>query len=136
MSLFDMFKPGYVQPIIKSQTDDIEYLWCSGFDPKDVADILKGPYEIEVHVDQLSVANRKMLLSTLVKLYDQGEWKRVGTPGSAFVKNKIGRGDYAKQLLVRWKGSYTLIYEMDDSGCKEMHELMRKYGTISYYNHD
>lgn len=126
MSLFDMFKPGYVQPIIKSQTDDIEYLFHTDFDYG------KGPYQVEVHVDQLNVDNRKMLLSTLVKLYDQGGWKRIGTAGSAIVKNKLGRSDYAKQLLVRWKSSYTLIYEMDDSGRKEMDELMRKYGTISY----
>lgn len=126
MSLLDLFKPDYVQPIIKSKTDDIEYLWHSDIDYS------RGPYQVEVHVDKLNAIDRKLLLDTLIKLYDQGRWKRVGTSLSAVVKNGIGHSGYEKQLLVRWKSSYTLIYKMDDSGCKEMTKLMRKYGSVSY----
>lgn len=126
MSLLDWFKPGYVQPIIKSQKEDIEYLWHSGIDYG------RGPYQVEVHVDKLNTFDRKLLLDTLIKLYDQGGWKRIGTSLSAVVKTGIGHGRYDRQLLVRWKSSYTLIYEMDDSGCKEMTKLMRKYGSVSY----
>lgn len=129
MSFFDLFKPGAIQPIIKSQTEDIDYLRLVDCD-------YKGPYELEVHVGQLLKSDRQAFLSSIVKYYDQGGWKRIGRPLTAVVKNKSREDAYQRQIFIRWGGDYTLIYELDEKSWKQMTQLVERYGSKKYVSVD
>lgn len=89
MSFFDLFHSGAIPPIIKSQTEDIDYLRITDFD-------YKGTYELEVHVDQLLKSDRQDFLRSIVNIYDQGGWKRIGKPLTAIVKNGFGKGGFER----------------------------------------